>query len=82
MILERTIIALLVFLVILLMIREAVQPLMGDPPPEDRLNRRLNAQDEIMDSLSGRIDSLGEVVKSIIKILEEEYRNKEDDNGV
>lgn len=79
---ERAIIALLAFLVILLMIREAVRPLRGDPPPEDRLDRRLNAQDEIMDSLSGRIDSLGEVVKSIVKILEEEYRKKENDNGV
>lgn len=79
---ERTIIALLAFLVILLMIRETVRSLRGDPPPGDRLDRRLNAQDEIMDSLSGRIDSLGEVVKSIVKILEEEYRKKENDNGV
>lgn len=60
--------------------RERNADIASNPEKAERILRFLDTQAELISSLNGRVDTLGEVMDAVVKILEKEHKEKAERN--
>ncbi len=60
--------------------RERNADIASNPEKAERILRFLDTQAELISSLNGRVDTLGEVMDAVVKILEKEHKEKAEKN--